>query len=80
MVAVFDSPGNFWSWAVWVQFSLSLVAVLGLDFQALRKIIAEAHNENLVDEPSMTKVSKKSVQTGSDSSNSMHDLRNRSRL
>jgi len=45
-----------------------------------RKIIAEAHNENLVDEPSMTKVSKKSAQTGSDSSNSMHDLRDRSRL
>ena len=35
-----------------------------------RRIIAEAHDENLVDEPSMTKVSKKSTQTGSDSSNS----------
>jgi len=45
-----------------------------------RGIIAEARDENPVDEPSMTKVSKKSTQTGSDSSNSMHDLRNRSRL
>jgi len=45
-----------------------------------RRIIAEARDENLVDEPLMTKVSKKSAQTGSDSSNSMHNLRNRSRL
>jgi len=45
-----------------------------------RRIIAEACDENLVDEPSMTKVSKKSAQTGSDSSNSMHDLRNKSHL
>jgi len=45
-----------------------------------RRIIAEAHDENPVDEPSVTKVSKKSAQTGSDSSNSMHDLRNRSHL
>jgi len=45
-----------------------------------RGIIAEACNENLVDKPSMTKVSKKSAQTGSDSSNSMHDLRNRACL
>jgi len=34
-VAVFDSPGNFWSWAVLVQSSLGLFPVLGLDFQAL---------------------------------------------
>jgi len=34
-VAVFDSPGNFQSWAVLVQSSLSLFPVLGLDFQAL---------------------------------------------
>ena len=46
----------------------------------LRGIIAEARNENPVNEPSMTKVSKKSAQTGSDSSNSTHNLRNRSRL
>ena len=45
-----------------------------------RRIIAEARDENPVDKPLMTKVSKKSAQTGSDSSNSMHDLRNRSRL
>jgi len=45
-----------------------------------RGIIVEACDENPVDEPSMTKVSKKSAQTGSDSSNSTHDLRNRSRL
>jgi len=45
-----------------------------------RRIIAEARDENPVDEPSMTKVSKKSAQTGSDSSNSTHDLRNRSHL
>jgi len=45
-----------------------------------RGIISEAHDESPVDEPSMTKVSKISAQTGSDSSNSMHDLRNRSRL
>jgi len=43
-------------------------------------IIAEACDENPVDEPSMTKVSKKSAQTGSDSSNSTHDLRNRLHL
>ncbi|EDR12096.1 uncharacterized protein LACBIDRAFT_323117 [Laccaria bicolor S238N-H82] len=35
MVAVFSGPGNFWSWAVSVQSSLSLFSVLGLDFQAL---------------------------------------------
>ena len=35
MVAVFGSPGNFWSWAVLVRFSLGLFVVLGLDFQAL---------------------------------------------
>jgi len=34
---VFDSPGNFWSWVVWVWFSLSLFSVLGLDFQALSR-------------------------------------------
>jgi len=45
-----------------------------------RRIIAETCDENPVDEPLMTKVSKKSTQTGSDSSNSMHDLRNRSHL
>jgi len=45
-----------------------------------RRIIAEARDENPVNKPSMTKVSKKSAQTGSDSSNSTHDLRNRSRL
>jgi len=45
-----------------------------------RRIITEARDENPVDEPSMTEVSKKSLQTGSDSSNSTHDLRNRSRL
>ena len=45
-----------------------------------RRIIAEARNENPVDKPLMTKVSKKSTQTGSDSSNSMPDLRNRSCL
>ena len=42
-----------------------------------KRIIAEACDENLVDKPSMTKVSKKSAQTGSDSSNSMHNLKNR---
>jgi len=45
-----------------------------------RGIIAEAHDENPVDEPLMTKVSQKSTQTGSDSSNSMHNLRNRLHL
>jgi len=35
VVAVFDGPGNFWSWAVLVQSSLSLFSVLRLDFQAL---------------------------------------------
>jgi len=35
MVAVFDGPGNFRSWAVWVWFGLSFFAVLRLDFQAL---------------------------------------------
>jgi len=45
-----------------------------------RGIIAKARDENPVNKPSMTKVSKKSAQTGSDSSNSMHDLRNRSCL
>ena len=45
-----------------------------------RGIIAEACDENPVDEPSMTKVSKKGTQTGSDSSNSTHNLRNRLRL
>ena len=49
-------------------------------FTQFRRIIAEARNENPVNEPSMTKVSKKSAQTGSDSSNSMHDLRNRLHL
>jgi len=45
-----------------------------------RGIIAEARNENPVNKPLMTKVSKKSTQTGIDSSNSMHGLKNRSRL
>ena len=34
-VVVFNGPGNFRSWAVLVQSSLSLFPVLGLDFQAL---------------------------------------------
>ena len=49
-------------------------------FTWFRGIIAEARDENPVNEPLMTKVSKKSTQTGSDSSNSTHDLRNRSCL
>ena len=32
---VFDGPGNFRSWVVWVWFGLSFFAVLRLDFQAL---------------------------------------------